>query len=357
MSVDMEGTSSTSEPSDVLAFTNSKGRPVDVPETPGPIADTHAHLDLIADAPRALARCAALGVDFVISIVDPSENHEAYIHLEEWRVAAAALLASWGELPVCGGRKACECGVPHVRLVVGVHPHNAKLFTASVERELIELASDERTSGIGEIGLDYHYDLSPRDLQKDVFARQLRMAHVMGLPVSLHIREAHDDALEILRREGVPEAGCILHCFNLGDDVLEEFLGLGCHVALGGPITFKKSGETRSAVPHIPLERLLTETDCPFMAPEPCRGTDCEPAHVVFSAARLHDVYSQAVPDCPSAGEFYQRVFDNALLLLDRAPVVWQGDSGARGALLESAHGAISDEGSARLVAIMTEEE
>ena len=159
---------------------------------------------------------------------------------------------------------------------------------------LRELLACPATSCLGEIGLDYHYDKSPRDVQREVFALQLRMAHELGLPVSLHIREAHSDALEILRAEGLPAAGCILHCFNLGPDDLAPFVELGCYVALGGPLTFKKECATRAAVALASPGRLLTETDAPFMAPEPLRGVVCEPAHTVFTLRMLLDCLGYA---------------------------------------------------------------
>jgi TatD DNase family protein len=179
---------------------------------------------------------------------------------------------------------------PQVRVLVGCHPHNAARYTPEVERTLKVLAARPVTSGIGEIGLDYHYDYSPRAAQREVFVRQLALAAELMLPVALHLREAHADGLAILREMVPLPGGIVLHCYNLDYATLEPFLMLGCHVAFGGPLTFKKSDEVRDAAARVPLGRLVTETDAPFMTPEPLRGTVCGPEHTVFTAALLAEL-------------------------------------------------------------------
>jgi len=177
---------------------------------------------------------------------------------------------------------------------MGCHPHNAAAYTQEVEDVLVRsLTSDARVVGIGEIGLDYHYDNSPRDVQQQVYRRQLRLAHELDSTVTLHMREAHDDGLRILKEEGVPKAGFLLHCFNLDYATLEPFLELGAMVAFGGPLTFKKADEVRDSAARCPLDRIMTETDCPFMAPTPIRGSICEPASVVFTAKVLEELRSE----------------------------------------------------------------
>lgn len=334
-------------------FLDSKGRPRPAPMLVSPVADTHAHLSLLDDPASALARCAWQGVRFVCCVVDPSENipedDAPYERLESWIEGACDILANWmattpgyriaGQIPV----------LPGVRMAVGVHPHNAKRFTADCERELIRRAADPCTACIGEIGLDYHYGFSPKDVQRACFERQLDLAESFGLPVSLHLREAHDDALDILHHRGVPSAGCLIHCFNRDRGLLAPFLELGCHVAFGGPLTFKKSDDVREAATTVPLDRLLTETDCPYMTPEPCRGTPCEPAHTVFTAQRLQEVYADAHPEAGAAGRLLDVVYDNALALLDRAPVAWQSDAGAQQGMSRQATGSLSSEESEEL--------
>ncbi len=175
-----------------------------------------------------------------------------------------------------------------------------------------ELAADPLTCAIGEIGLDYHYDYSPREVQRDVFRRQLELAHELQLPAVIHLREAHEDGLAILREAGVPAAGCILHCYNLGAEPMRPFVELGCYVSFAGPVTFKKSEEIREATALVPADRILTETDCPFMAPEPFRGRKNEPAYTVFTAARIAEARGD------SLGDFASAAYANALRVLDQ---------------------------------------
>lgn len=177
---------------------------------------------------------------------------DTYDGLGSWFDDAAALLEEWGM---------AQAIMPRVRFACGVHPHNAKYFDDARD-ELIALLARPETCCLGEVGLDYHYDFSPRDVQREVFAAQLQMAQEHGLPVSLHLREAHDDALAILRETGVPKAGCIVHCFNLDAQTLAPFLELGCYVAFGGPLTFKKSWETRGGRSRCPRRSPADRNRC-----------------------------------------------------------------------------------------------
>jgi TatD DNase family protein len=280
----------TTSPSDPL-FVDAKGRAVAAPDFGGaPIADTHAHLDMLEDPALALARAARAGVIFVATVADPSEDaSRTYDLLPEWLASARAMLASAG-----GVGAAPE--VPEVRIILGVHPHNAKNLVPQVEVELIRLASDARTAAIGEMGLDYHYDYSPREVQRSAFRRQLQLAVEMNLPAVVHLREAHADGEKIMREVGLPTAGCILHCYTMGPEPLEPFLALGCTVSFAGPASFKKAEEIRAAAIAVPVGRILTETDSPFMAPEPFRGRTNEPALVVFTAARLAAARGEDLP-------------------------------------------------------------
>lgn len=340
-------------------FRDSKGRVREAPVMPAPVADTHAHLSMLDDPSWALACCAVHHVDFVVAMVDPAEDVLTYGRLDSWREGARALLDAWDAAGwrAADGRMLAEVDVPRVRIGIGVHPHNAKLYTEACARCLVEHAADPRTSFIGEIGLDYHYDLSPRDLQQEVFAQQVLLAQELGMPIALHLREAHDDALEVLARTGVPEAGCVVHCFNLDADALMPWLDLGCHIALGGPLTFRKSGSLREAACLVPVERLCTETDSPYMTPEPVRGTECGPAHTVFTAQRLCDVYLEAHPEIADAGTLLQQLYDNASAFFDRPACSWQGDDARRAELMARAQGCISEEDSRRLCAELFLEE
>jgi TatD DNase family protein len=282
------------------------------------VADSHAHLDMLHHPELALARCAAHGVGLVVTVVDPTED-PLYTcdNLDVWLGQARDLLDEWVGQGLGQGDGSCvqkfanfgtlepspcpkptsvsppvpNTPVPEVRIIAGCHPHNARNYDIAAERLLVEVAANPRCAGIGEIGLDYHYDLSPRDVQQRVFRRQIALAHELGLPIALHLREAHGEGLRILREEGLPAAGTLLHCFNLDYATLEPFLELGCQVAFGGALTFKKSDEVRDAARRTPPERIMTETDAPFMAPHPLRGVVCGPEHVIFTAARLVEVF------------------------------------------------------------------
>jgi TatD DNase family protein len=143
--------------------------------------------------------------------------------------------------------------------------------------------------GLGELGLDFHYDHSPRDAQRSAFRRQLALASELGLPVTVHLRAAHDEGLEILREVGVPAAGCIIHCFTEGPETAEAFLALSPAVvmSIAGPVTFAKAQQIRDSLHVVPLDRILAETDSPFLAPAPYRGEPNEPAFVTLNVARI----------------------------------------------------------------------
>ncbi len=294
---------------------------VEAPQLEAPVADTHAHLQLLPDPSLALARCAAHGVGFVCTIVDVFEDGSAtFDELSTWKFQAASLMKDFG---------CWRCGQEFprvdVRIAVGCHPHNAKHYDDALESKLRRLLADPRVAALGEIGLDYHYDFSPREDQREAFRRQIRLAKECGLPVALHLREAHDEALAIMREEGFPEAGTLLHCFNLDWATLEPWVAEGCFVAFGGALTFKASDDTREAAARVPLDRLLTETDAPYMAPEPLRGTTCGPEHVVFTAERLAAVRGCAPGDDRKA--LLERLMANARGLLDRPATDWQKEA------------------------------
>jgi TatD DNase family protein len=152
--------------------------------------------------------------------------------------------------------------------------------------ELRQLAQNKLVIGIGEIGLDYYRDLSPRDRQRRAFAQQLTLATELSLPVCLHNRESTDDLLAILKNAGDPYRG-VVHSF-LGDGSLaEEFMALGLCLGIGGPLTYPKNGMLREAVKHVPLDRILLETDCPYLTPVPYRGRRNEPAYVKYVAEEI----------------------------------------------------------------------
>ena len=190
-----------------------------------------------------------------------------------------------------------------VSATVGVHPHEASTVDESVLRRIEELARQPTVVGIGETGLDYHYDNSPRPQQREAFRRFLEIAKRLDLPVSIHLREADADAVAILREEGLGAAGGVIHCFSSDPAAARAFLDLGLHISFSGILTFKASEPIREAARLVPRDRLLLETDAPFLAPIPYRGRRNEPAFVIVTAATLADVRAEsldAIATCTS---------------------------------------------------------
>lgn len=169
---------------------------------------------------------------------------------------------------------------------VGVHPHEAEHFTAGDADRLAEWTILSKVVAIGEIGLDYFYDYSPRAVQKAAFIRQLDVARQTGMPVVIHNREAHGDTMEILKREGKGLTG-VVHCFSGSLEMAKELVRMGWYIGIDGPITFKNAAKLPEIVREIPLERILIETDSPYLTPVPLRGKRNEPAYVKYIAAHI----------------------------------------------------------------------
>jgi TatD DNase family protein len=178
---------------------------------------------------------------------------------------------------------------------VGTHPHDARLFDQSTEARIKKLITQSsRVIAWGEIGLDYHYDNSPREVQREVFRRQLVLAREAGLPVVIHTREAEDDTIDLLRSEwNEPNAGGIMHCFSGSQALAEACLELGLLISFAGNVTFKKADMLREVAARIPIDRLLIETDCPYLTPVPFRGRRNEPARVVETARCLAAIHGK----------------------------------------------------------------
>jgi TatD DNase family protein len=191
---------------------------------------------------------------------------------------------------------------PGLRFAAGVHPHQAHEFAGrAAEVVRAALSGPPRASAIGEIGLDYHYDFSPRDVQREVFRVQVRLAREAGLPVVIHAREADDDAVAIIREEGGGEVGGVFHCFSSTMQLADEALALGFLVSFSGMITFPKAASIRAIAERIPANRLLVETDCPYLAPVPVRGRRNEPAFVFRAAETLARLRQTTVAELDAA--------------------------------------------------------
>jgi TatD DNase family protein len=179
---------------------------------------------------------------------------------------------------------------------VGVHPHDAKLYDDVAEETLINLTKSEKVIAWGEIGLDFYYDHSPREVQREVFIRQIRTAKSLNLPIIIHSRDADDETVEILTNEcSYPNFKGIMHCFGGTVEMAESLMKLGFLISFAGNVTFKKAENLRDAARVVPLEKLLIETDCPFLTPIPFRGKRNEPMYVVETAKFLADFYGVEV--------------------------------------------------------------
>lgn len=271
------------------------------------VADSHAHLHMLPDPAWELVRCAANGVDLVCTVTDPTEDDVGFVlDIAEGKVG-----------PASDAAESSSDTAADVLVAVGVHPHNARLYSDEVEQRLMQLADRDVVRAIGEIGLDYHYDFSTREEQRRVFARQIRLAQQLGLPIALHLRSgedpvednAHEQAFRILEEEGFPQAGTLLHCCALGPEQLRPWIDAGCFIAYGGALTFKNADEARAGALLVPQDKLLLETDAPYMTPEPMRGAACTPAHVIFTAERLAEL--RGVQPGPEREAFLRQVRDN----------------------------------------------
>lgn len=169
---------------------------------------------------------------------------------------------------------------------IGVHPHEAKTYGPEVEEKLRALAQEEKVVALGEIGLDYFYDYSPREVQREVFQKQLDLAHDLGLPIVIHSREATKETFDIIAAhlDKYPEDKVNIHCFSGSVEVMEAYVKMGCFIALGGTVTFKNAKVPKEVAKKVPLDHLLLETDCPYLTPEPKRGKRNEPVNVFLVA-------------------------------------------------------------------------
>jgi TatD DNase family protein len=245
------------------------------------VIDSHCHLDderFNADRDAVIERALAAGVETMVSIgtADGPPDLEAAIRLAD--------------------RYAC------VYATVGVHPHDAAKATPETLRHLEQLLRHPKVVGLGEIGLDYHYDNSPRDVQRAVFRDQIAIARDAGRPIIIHTREAWEDTFSILDEHWAP-AGLpgVMHCFTGGPREAGICLRLGFSISFAGIVTFPKSVEIHQAAGMVPSDRLLVETDAPYLAPIPHRGKRNEPAYVVETARRVAALRGESAEDVTAA--------------------------------------------------------
>ncbi len=253
--------------------------------------DSHAHIesaDFDSDRTQMIARALESGVEIIVAVGNGDITRDSH--------AAAFGLAE---------------RYPFIYTTVGVHPHEARLLDDRLYTKLAEWAAHPRVIAWGEIGLDYHYDNSPRDEQREAFRKQLRMARERNLPAVIHTREAEADTLAILDDEwagaGLPG---IIHCFTGTRSFAEQAVARGFLISFSGAVTFKKSEDLRETARSLPLDKILIETDCPFLAPVPFRGRRNEPAYVVEVARCIANVRGLTIEEVGRASsENFKRLF------------------------------------------------
>jgi TatD DNase family protein len=228
----------------------------------GNVIDSHVHLnheDFAGDFDEVIARARAAGVTHVVNIgfdLESSRETLAMTRRHDFMYGA-----------------------------VGVHPHDAKTYNGAVEDELESMLQADRIIAVGEIGLDYYRDLSPRDIQRDVFVRQIEVARRANKPIIIHCRDAFDDVITTLSSNGDDYRG-IFHAFSGDSEAARRVLDLGFHIGIGGVITFKKS-TLSDVVADLPPDRIVLETDCPYLTPAPYRGKRNEPSYLQFVVAKI----------------------------------------------------------------------
>ncbi len=200
---------------------------------------------------------------------------------------------------------------PFIYAAVGCHPHDSKFMDDDTMNIFRELAKNKKVLGIGEIGLDYYYDNSDRETQKIWFREQIRLAKELDLPYIVHDRDAHEDIIRIMKEEYHSGTRGVLHCYSGSVEMAREFMKLGFYISLGGPVTFKKAKTPKMVAKEVPLERLLIETDSPYLAPEPFRGKRNEPKLVKCVAEEIAGIREVTVSEiAEKTKENFKRLFN-----------------------------------------------
>lgn len=228
------------------------------------LIDSHAHLDMKefeGDRGQVLERARAYGIRAIVNVGYDLESSSRSV----------ALAGDHAE----------------VYAAVGLHPHGARRVGEETYRSLRRLAGARKVVALGEMGLDYYRDLSPREVQREVFRRQIRLARELKLPIIVHDRDAHGDILNIMREEGAGEVGGVMHCFSGNWSLARECLELGFYLSIAGPVTYPNNYKTQEVARLAPLDRLLIETDAPYLAPIPFRGRVNEPVYVKLVAEKI----------------------------------------------------------------------
>ncbi len=240
--------------------------------------DSHSHLDDKAfddDRAEMIARAREIGVDYILNpAVDMQTSHAAIKLADEYEFIYAA---------------------------IGFHPHDAKDFSDEALAELRELAKHPKVMAIGEIGLDFHYDNSPRDIQREVFKTQIHLAKELNLPIIIHARDADGEVFDMLKTEGAFETGVLMHCYSGSPELAQRYVKEGAYISIAGPVTFKNNKKTPAVIKCVPLERLMVETDAPYLTPVPFRGKRNEPARVIHTCEKLAEIKDISLEEAAAA--------------------------------------------------------
>jgi TatD DNase family protein len=258
------------------------------------LVDSHCHLNYpeLADTAAVVARAKAAGVGLMQTISTKRSDFAEVKKLAET--------------------------YPEIYCSVGIHPHDADDHEDISEAELLAAADHPKVIGIGETGLDYYYEHSPREIQQELFKRHIRVARKLDLPVIVHSRDADEDTVAILQEAyGEAPFRILIHCFSSSKYLSDNAVKLGGYISASGIITFKKSQELRDSFATVPVDRLLVETDAPYLAPEPHRGRPCEPAFTVHTARKLAEIKSISVETLTAATtDNFFRLFSKARRLI-----------------------------------------
>lgn len=231
------------------------------------IFDSHSHIDdrrFSNDIDEVIQRAKDAGLKY---IMNPGADLETSLN--------AVKLASKYDM---------------VYAAVGVHPHDTEEMDEMTLQMIKGLAKKDKVMAIGEIGLDYYYDNSPRDIQKKWFREQIRLAKEVGLPIIIHDRDANQDVMNILKEEEAFENGVLMHCYSGSAELAKRYIKLGAYISIAGPLTFKNNKKTTEVVKEIPLDRLMVETDAPYLTPQPHRGKRNEPSYVKYVVDKIAEI-------------------------------------------------------------------
>ncbi len=238
------------------------------------LVDSHAHLDggqFAKDLDETVERAKNNGISHILTIGCDLESSIKSINVAE--------------------------SYDNIFAAVGVHPHDAREINNATLEKLESMLSHPKVVALGEIGLDYYRDRSPRETQRLAFRQQIQLAKKVGKPIIVHDRDAHDDVIEILRDENAKEVGGVLHCFSGDSKMAKQCLDLGFYLSFTGTITYPKNEAIREIISHIPIDRMLIETDCPYLSPQKFRGKRNEPSYVRYTAEKLAEIKQLTVED------------------------------------------------------------